>query len=248
MPQPVRGFSSEDVPVSLGLVIDNSASMAPARSGVVAASLALVRASNPDDEVFVVNFNHEAFLDLPLHKDFTSDVRDMELALARIDARGDRLMWDAVRLSIQHLIDKARHEKKVLVVITSGRDTGSLSSLEALVRLAHQSGVLIYAVGLLDGAECNPQIAKRALETLADATGGEAFFPRGRFDVEAICRRIARDIRDQYVIGYEPAQKPLDGSFRRIAVTVTGPGRLVARTRSGYFAAAGPASEGGAPQ
>jgi Ca-activated chloride channel family protein len=240
-PQPIRAFAHEDVPVSLGLVIDNSRLMTRERPGVVAAALALVRASNPDDEVFVVNFNNEAYLDLPAHKAFTSDAREMEQALARLDARGDPLIRDAVRLSIRHLADKARHEKKVLVVVTGGQDASSLTSQEALLRLAHDSGVVIYAIGLLDGS-CKPKTARRALEELAEATGGEAFFPKGPA-VNEICQRIARDIRDQYIIDFAPSNGKPDGAFRKIAITVTGPGRPVARTRSGYFASRGSVSQ-----
>jgi Ca-activated chloride channel family protein len=243
VPQPIRAFAHEDVPVSLGLVIDNSLPMARKRPGVVAAALALVRASNPDDEVFVVNFNNEAYLDLPSHKAFTSDVREMEQALARLDARGDPLIRDAVSLSIRHLAGKARHDKKVLVVVTAGQDAGSLTSQEALLRLAHDSGVVIYAIGLLDGSECKPRTARRALEELAEATGGEAFFPKDPAAVNEICHGIARDIRGQYIIGFAPSNGKLDGVFRKITVAVTGPGRPVARTRSGYFISRGSVSQ-----
>jgi len=234
--QPIRMFGREDAPVSLGLVIDNSRLMTYKRASAVTASLALVRASKPDDEVFVVNFHNEAYLDLPAHVDFTSDIREMEKALARLDARGEPLIRDAVRLSIQHLVEKSRREKKVLVVITTGLDGGSLSTAEELNRLARQSGVLIYAIGLLEHLACRTGEARRALEALAEATGGEAFFPKNLSEMEATWRRIARDIREQYVIAYAPSGERLDGGFRRISIQAAGPGQPLARTRSGYYA------------
>jgi VWFA-related protein len=234
--QPIRTFGREDIPVSLGLVIDNSSAMAGKRATIVDASLALVRASNPEDEVFVVNFNDEVYLDLPAHQDFTNDIHEMEKALVPLEARGGPLVWDAVRLSIQHLVEKSHRDKKILVVVTTGLDAGSLTSAEALTRLAGQSGVLIYAIGLLDGVTCGAGEARRKLKALAEATGGEAFFPASLSATEAVCRRIARDIREQYVIAYAPSSEPLNDAFRRISIRVTGPGQLAARTRSGYYA------------
>jgi VWFA-related protein len=234
--QPIRTFGSEDIPVSLGLVIDNSAAMAGRRGAAVTASLALVRASNPEDEVFVVNFNEEVYLDLPGHKDFTSDIREMEKALEPLEARGAPLIWDAIRLSIQHLVEKSHRDKKVLVVVTTGLDGGSLTTAGALTRLAGQSGVLIYTIGLLDGVKCGAIQARHELKALAEATGGEAFFPTNLAGMEAICLRIARDIREQYVIAYAPSSERLNDAFRRISIRVSAPGQLVARTRSGYYA------------
>ena len=163
----------------MGLIIDNSGSMRDKRAKVEAAALALVKDSNPDDEVFVVNFNDEAFLDLPHGKDFTSDIKEMEEALTRIDSRGGTAMRDAIRMSIDHLKEKAHKDKKVLVVVTDGNDNSSVISLENLVKAAQQSEVLIYAVGLLSEEERREaKRAERALNALAEATGGEAFFPK----------------------------------------------------------------------
>jgi hypothetical protein len=133
-PQPIKIFRREDVPVSLGLIIDNSGSMRDKRTKVEAAALALVKDSNPDDEVFVVNFNDEAFLDNPHGKAFTSDIKEMEEALTRIDSRGGTAMRDAIRMSIDHLKEKAHKDKKVLVTVTDGNDNASVVSLENLVK------------------------------------------------------------------------------------------------------------------
>jgi Ca-activated chloride channel family protein len=235
--QQIKEFKREDIPVSMGLIIDNSGSMRDKRAKVEAAALALVKASNPEDEVFVVNFNDEAFLDLPHGEDFTNKISDMEEALTRIDSRGGTAMRDAIRMSIDHLKEKAHRDKKVLVVVTDGNDNSSVISLEDLVRASQQSEVLIYSVGLLSDEERREaKRAQRALSALAEATGGEAFFPKEVSEVDRIAHQVARDIRNQYTIGYTPSNTAMDGSYRRIKVTVNAPGHLTARTRSGYYA------------
>ena len=236
-PQRITGFKREDVPVSLGLIVDNSGSMRTKRAGVEAASLALVKDSNPDDEVFVVNFNDEPYLDLPNRKDFTSDIREMEEALTRIDSSGGTAMRDAIRMSIDHLREKAHRDKKVLVVVTDGVDNESFITQEALVKVAQQSGVLIYAVGLLsDEDRHDASKSKHELEALAEATGGETYFPKEVAEVDQIAHLVAHDIRNQYTIQYTPSNTAMDGTFRQIKMAVNAPGHLTVRTRNGYYA------------
>ena len=235
--QKITEFRHEDVPVSLGLIIDNSGSMRTRRAGVEAASLALVKDSNPDDEVFVVNFNDEAFLDLPNKRNFTNNIQEMEEALTRIDSRGGTAMRDAIRMSIDHLREKANRDKKVLVVVTDGVDNASIINQEALVKAAQQSGVLLYAVGLLeDEDKSGANKAKRELTALAEATGGETYFPKDVSEVDHIAHVVAHDIRNQYTIQYTPSNAIMDGTYRQIKVTVNAPTRLTVRTRSGYYA------------
>jgi VWFA-related protein len=237
VPQPIERFKREDVPVSLGLVIDNSGSMRDKRAKVAAAAIALVKDSNPEDEVFVVNFNDEAFLDLPHGKDFTSDIKEMEEALARIDSRGGTAMRDAIRMSIDHLKEKAHKDKRVLVVVTDGNDNSSVISFENLLKASQQSEVLIYAVGLLSEEERREaHRAERALNDLAVATGGEAFFPKELSEVDRIAHQVARDVRNQYTIAYSPTNTAMDGTYRQIKITVDAPGKPNVRTRSGYYA------------
>ncbi|SPE24263.1 von Willebrand factor, type A [Candidatus Sulfopaludibacter sp. SbA3] len=236
-PQSISVFKREDVPVSLGLVIDNSGSMRDKRAKVAAAALALVKDSNKDDEVFVVNFNDDAFLDLPGNKDFTSDINEMEEALSRIDSRGGTAMRDAIRMSIEHLRDKAHKTKKVLVVVTDGNDNSSVINLENLVKGAQQSEVLIYAVGLLSDEEKREAArAKKDLSVLTETTGGEPFFPKDIAEVDRIAHQVAHDIRSQYTIAYSPSNAAMDGSYRKIQISVNAPGKLQVRTRSGYYA------------
>jgi VWFA-related protein len=237
VPQEIKVFKAEDVPVALGLVIDNSGSMRDKRAKVEAASLALVKDSNPDDEVFVVNFNEEPFLDLPPGVNFTSDIETLKQALQRLDSRGGTAMRDAIASSIVHLKEHAKRDKKVLVVVTDGNDNSSLITLENLVKASQQAEVLIYSIGLL--AEEEPRSAKeakRALNALADSTGAVTFFPKELVDVDRIAHQVAHDIRNQYTIEYSPVNTNMDGQFRAIKIAVNAPGKPSVRTRPGYWA------------
>ncbi len=237
--QEIKVFKREDIPVSVGLIIDNSGSMRDKRARVEAAALALVKDSNPEDEVFIVNFNDEAFLDTPAGKDFTSDIKEMQESLKRIDSKGGTAMRDAIRLAIDHVKEKGHKDKRVLVVVTDGNDNESIITLENLVRAAQQSDVLIYAVGLLgDELPGEAAKAKRALNELATETGGEAFFPADIAEVDRIAHQVARDVRNQYTIEYTPTNTAMDGTFRQIKITVNAPGDLTVRTRKGYYATA----------
>ena len=236
--QDILLFKREDIPVSMGLIIDNSGSMRSKRASVEAAALALVKDSNPDDEVFIVNFNDDAYIDNPNSKDFLTNVDEMKEALTRIDSRGGTAMRTAIDKSIEWL-KKAHKEKKVLVVVTDGVDNASDISLEDLVRDARQSDVLIYSVGLLaDEEKRSASSAKRQLNALAEATGGLTYYPKEVSEVDPIAHQVARDIRSQYTIAYKPSNDALDGTYRKIKVTVKAPGNPVPRTRTGYYATA----------
>ncbi|HEX4167891.1 MAG TPA: VWA domain-containing protein [Bryobacteraceae bacterium] len=232
-PQAVKIFRREDVPVSLGIIIDDSGSMSTKRSRVEAAALEMVRNSNPQDEVFIVNFNDDAFLDVP----FTNDMHKLEQGLARIDSRGGTAMRDAISMSLDYERKEARRDKKVLLVITDGNDNASNISLEKVVARANQSDVLIYAIGLFTEEEKREATkARRALHELTAATGGLSFYPKEVNEVQALAVEVAHDIRSQYTIAYTPSVQQLDGSYRQIKITVNAPGRCVVRTRSGYYA------------
>ncbi len=231
--QQIKIFRREDVPVSMGLVIDNSGSMRDKRQGVESAALALVKDSNPQDEVFVVNFNDAYYIDA----DFTSDIKAMEQGLTKIDSRGGTAMRDALWASIDHVKAKGKRDKKVILVVTDGNDNASERSLEALVRLAQEDDILIYAIGLLSEEDKREaKKAERALKLLVESTGGQVFYPKEVSEVEKIANQVAHDIRNQYSIAYTPTNTALDGTFRQIKVTVKASGNPVARTRSGYYA------------
>jgi Ca-activated chloride channel homolog len=231
--QPIKIFRREDVPISLGIIVDNSGSMREKRQRVEAASLDLVRASNPQDEVFIVNFNDDPYLDVP----FTNDIKKMEEGIARIDSRGGTAMRDAISESMDYMRKEGKRQKKVLLVITDGNDNASTISLEKLVARAQQNEILVYAIGLLNEEERREaRLAKRALDTISNDSGGLAFYPKGASEVDAIALQVAHEIRNQYTIAYSPTVQQMDGSFRQIKVTVNGPGHLVVRTRTGYYA------------
>ena len=231
--QPIKIFKREDVPISLGIIIDNSGSMREKRQKVEIASVDLVKASNPMDEVFIVNFNDDAFLDV----EFTNDIKALEQGVARIDSRGGTAMRDAISMSIDYLKDKGKRQKKVLMVVTDGNDNASTISLEKLVNRARQAEVLIYSIGLLNEEERREaRIAKRALDALTNESGGLAFYPKGVAEVDKIALQVAHEIRNQYTIAYSPLVQEMDGTFRQIKVTVNAAGRPQVRTRSGYYA------------
>jgi Ca-activated chloride channel family protein len=247
--QKISVFSQEDVPVSMGLVVDNSGSMRDKRPQVNAAALTLVKTSNSQDEAFVVNFNDDFYLDT-IH-DFTSDVNEMKDALERIDARGSTALYDAVIGSLDHL-KKGSKDKKVLLVVTDGVDNASRRTLANAVQEAQRSDALIYSVGVFSDDDIkhnrgDMKRARRALTELSTSTGGLAFFPENVKDTEAICTQIARDIRNQYTVAYYPTNTAQDGSYRTVQISVApqrGYGKLQVRTRTGYYAR-GPALRAG---
>src|SRR6478672_7948639 len=241
-PQVIKSFRHEDIPISLGIVIDNSGSMREKRARVVRAAVNLVKASNPQDEVFVVNFSDEYYLDQP----FTSKINLLQDALEKYETRGGTALYDAIVASADELKKHGKLQKKILFVVTDGEDDASRESLEQAVRrLQEENGPTVYAIGLL--GEERQRRAKRALETIAERTGGIAFFPRTLDEVDQISSAVARDIRNQYTIGYKPTTPRSVGGYRTIRVDARAPGhgKLTVRTRSGYYAGQEQAAGGG---
>jgi VWFA-related protein len=242
LPQTITSFRHEDIPVAMGIVVDNSGSMREKRAKVNAAALNLVRASNPNDEVFIVNFNDGYYLD----QDFTSNIKKLKEGLEKIEARGGTALYDAVVASADHLKDQAKLEKKIIIVVTDGDDNAMTETLEQAVRrLQAENGPIVYAIGILEkGKDDHPKHAKRALEAMAKSTGGIAFFPQTLDEVDAISRTVAHDIRSQYTIGYKPTTPKSQGGYRQVKVEALSHShsKLVVRTKSGYYAAPEPAS------
>jgi Ca-activated chloride channel family protein len=241
-PQVIKSFRHEDIPISLGIVIDNSGSMREKRAKVAKAAVNLVKASNPQDEVFVVNFSDEYYLDQP----FTNKINLLQDALEKYETRGGTALYDAVVASADELKKHGKLQKKILFVVTDGEDDASRESLEQAVRrLQEENGPTVYAIGVL--GEERQRRAKRALETMAERTGGIAFFPRSLEEVDSISSAVARDIRNQYTIGYKPTTPKSVGGYRSIRVDAKarGFGKLTVRTRSGYYAGQEQATGGG---
>jgi Ca-activated chloride channel homolog len=231
--QRIALFRQDDVPVSIGLLIDNSGSMRSKRAKVEAAALAFVRASNPLDEVFVVNFADTARLDVPM----TSDVHALEAGLARVDSIGGTAMRDAIDVAERYLAEHAARDRRALLVVTDGNDNASARSPQQIQRLAEERNVSIDAIGLLndeDGSKASQ--ARHELDRLTETTGGIAYYPDTIEAIDAVALELARQIRNQYTIAYEPANQALDGSYRTIKVVAKGSDRLTVRTRSGYRA------------
>ncbi|MCU1299235.1 MAG: von Willebrand factor, type [Acidobacteriaceae bacterium] len=231
-PQAITSFRHEDVPVAMGIVIDNSGSMREKREQVNKAALNLVRSSNPDDQVFVVNFNDEFYLD----QDYTSNIKKLGDALEKVESRGGTALYDALVASSDYL-KQSKLQKRVLFVVTDGEDNASRDTLEeAVKRLSGENGPTVYAIGLL--GEEKQRRARRAIQTLAERTGGIAFLPKGLGEVDEISRTVAHDIRNQYTIGYKPTTPRNVGGYRTIHVAAAskGDGKLTVRTRSGYYA------------
>jgi Ca-activated chloride channel family protein len=238
-PQKVTAFRREDIPVAMGIVIDNSGSMRDKRPAVNAAAVNFVKSSNPQDKVFIVNFNEDYFLD----QDYTASIPKLKDALERIEARGGTALYDAVVASSDHLKKSGLLEKRVLLVVTDGEDNASRESLEqAIRRLQEENGPTVYTIGLL--SEEHSKRAKRALRQMAEETGGIAFFPQGLGEVESITQQIAHDIRNQYTLGYKPTKPQSEGGFRSVKVDANAKGykKLQVRTRSGYYAGQGRAA------
>ena len=239
--QPLKVFRKEAVPVTVGLVLDNSASMAPKRQQMMAASRTFMEVFNREDEFFVVNFNQDPYLDLA-EKDFTSDPADVEVAMERTATRGTTALFDALRASLDHIRGGTRN-KKVVFTVSDGIDsTSHLSFREFYEQVREQNEVALYFLILPcdptvdDKSECRR--AKRHMRRLAAATGGMAYFPTLMGEIQQLAGQIARDIRSQYVLGYEPTDRTKDGAFRRLEVKVNakGHGKLEARHRPGYYA------------
>jgi len=228
--EPITSFRSEDVPVAMGIVIDNSGSMRDKRDRVNQAVLNLIRASNPEDEIFVVNFGQNPYLD----QDFTSDVNLLQAALHQTSTRGSTALYDAVVASATHLRNNPRLNKKVLLVITDGQDNMSRETLqEAMRQLQPNKGATLYAIGLTD--QGFTRAGREALQSLATATGGVAYFPQSLDEVNAITRSVAHDIRSQYTLAYKPAGPKNGYQAIRVEARGTGKERLTVRTRNGYY-------------
>jgi Ca-activated chloride channel homolog len=243
-PQPIALFRRDDIPVSLGLVIDNSGSMRSRRARVEAAAMALARASNQQDETFVLNFADKVRVDVP----FTSDVQMLEAGMTRLDSIGGTALRDALVAAERYMRQHGTRDRKVLVVITDGNDNASMASLAQVRAQMELSDTVVYAMGLVNTTD--PSKANRArheLDDLTERTGGLAYYPSTLDDIDAVALDLARQIRADYTIAYAPLNQVLDGSYRTLRVTVSGPDRLVVRTRAGYRATPGAAAAGTRP-
>lgn len=235
IPQKILSFQFQDLPVSMGILIDNSGSMRDKRTAVDEAALNLVKASNPDDEAFIVNFSDRAYLD----QGFTSKIVALEKGLSRFDAGNLTALYDAVAASADELSKYGTHPKQVLLIITDGADNASQLRLQQVIhRVQRLGGPVVYSIGLLYGDDpAEAKRAKTALEELSRETGGLAYFPASLDGVETVAAQVARDIRHQYTIGYRSTKPAALGGYRSVRVEAKAPhiGNLIVRTRKGYY-------------
>jgi Ca-activated chloride channel homolog len=238
--QDITLFKQEDIPVTVGLVLDSSGSMRYEMASLRAAASTFVRESNSEDETFIVSFGDQPRLD----QDFTRTARDLNASLDRIAAHGSTSLYDAVSFAANH-IQKGFHEKKALLVVSDGVDNRSRYKSEEVLDELRESRIILYTIGLarqdgpLGDAFLFKTKGKKILEQFAKVTGGRAFFPGSMKEIDEICRMIARDLRSQYTLGYRPSNTKLDGSWRKVTVQVRPPGgspKLRVHTKQGYFA------------
>jgi Ca-activated chloride channel homolog len=234
-PQKIKIFQPEDSPATVGLVLDNSGSMMNKRADAVTAALTFVAASHPDDEMFIVNFNRDAWMALPESVPFTSNANQLRAALLSTTAEGTTALYDGLELALRHL-DSGTRQRKALVVLSDGADNASLATLDEVLKMAEQSSVTIYCIGIYDQYEKdrNPDVLRK----LAKVTGGEAYFPRQPSDLREVWPRIAGSIRGQYTIGYSSDNTTRDNAYRNVRIMAIDPrGKpLDVRGRTGYFA------------
>jgi VWFA-related protein len=239
VPQRTSSFRHQDQPVSMGILVDNSGSMRDKRTAVNAAAMHLLQDSNRQDAAFIVNFNDHAYLD----QGFTSDLVALNRGLAHFDTRGTTALYDAVAASADELAKNAKLPKQVLLIVSDGADNASrLSEQQVIQRVQNLGGPVVYSIGLLYDSDAREyERAHQALQTISDDTGGLAYFPRSLAEVNEIASEVARDIRNQYTVGYRSTRSASLGGYRVVHVEAIAPryGKLTVRTRRGYYAQPG---------
>ena len=233
--QKIHYFSSEDTPVSLGLVFDTSGSMSTTLNAARSAASTFLKTGNPDDEYFLVEFN-----DRPrIAQNFTTDVGRLQRDLISRGARGYTAFLDAVYLALEN-VRLGSYPRKALLMITDGEDNHSRYTLDDVKEMLKESDVQLYAIGTIYAPNLKPRRAGRALlEELAEVTGGRAVFPDSIDDLEKICAQISLELKSQYVLGYIPSNTTADGKWRKLRVKVNPPSgmsHLNVRARAGYYA------------
>lgn len=238
--QHIAFFSHEKRPACWGIVLDRSGSMAGMIEEVYNAALHSIEAGTVEDESFIVTFDES----IDIVQDFTSDRRELLRQARNIFPGGSTALYDAIALALNH-IQRGRHQKKVLLVVTDGQDNASRFTFRQLLEMARESQTLIYSLGLFESMDvailnllCSR--AKNELERLADESGGLSYFPKNMQECERACRDIAEQVSRQYSLGYYPSNRNWDGKWRELRVEVAEAKHLSVRTRRGYFGRALP--------
>lgn len=236
--QKVTSLQHQDLPVSMGILVDDSGSMLDKRVSANMAAMHLLRASNSRDAVFIVNFSEKAYLD----QGFTSDLVALNRGLSRVNPRGTTALYDAVAASAEELSKHAKERKQALLIITDGADNASELTLDQTIRrVQNLGGPVVYTIGLLfDAGKTESDRVRAALERLSEETGGIAYFPSSLSNLDAIAEQVARDIRNQYIVSYHSATPMSLGGYRSVRVEAQARDhrKLSVRTRQGYYAGA----------
>ena len=231
--QKITEFSSEDMPVTVGLLMDDSGSMRQKRADVITAGLVFIGASNPKDQIFVVNFNDKVRVGLPETVPFTDNIKLLGTALSRDPAAGKTSLYDAVAWALGHL--DAGNGRKALLVVSDGGDNASQHNLKDVTQMIQASRATVYTVGLYDpdDPDRNPQVLRR----FASASGGESFLPQEPAEITPVCRKIARDIRARYTVGYIPMHTSAGSQLHKVRLSAVGPNheKISVRTRTSYL-------------
>ncbi|HUA22024.1 MAG TPA: VWA domain-containing protein [Bryobacteraceae bacterium] len=230
--QQISQFASVDIPVTVGILVDESGSMRNKRPEVITAALAFIQASNPMDEIFVINFNEHPYRGLPEGVLFSDDPRQLRQALGQGDPEGRTALYDAITMGL-HQLELGRRDKKTLVLISDGGDNHSKSTLPEVTHDVLASIATIYTVGIYDpqDPEKNPGVLRR----LAQLSGGSFHFPEKLDEIVPICRRIAKDIRTRYTIGYVPAAEGRAQRHIKVVALAADGHKLNVRARTSYW-------------
>jgi Ca-activated chloride channel homolog len=232
-PQQITVFAHDDVPVTVGILVDESFSMKPKRAEVLAAAEAFIRESNPHDEIFVLNFNDRVRRGLPKTMSFSSDLEQLRAALEHGVPEGKTALYDAVEAGLEQL-KLGRHEKKALLLISDGGDNASIHTRREIVKMVEERPATIYTIGIYD--EEDPDRTPGLLRQLSEISGGEAYFPASIAGMAAVCHRIAEDLKVRYTVGYAPQASEGSNALRHVRVRVSLPGHETATVlaRSSY--------------
>lgn len=230
-PQEITQFADADIPVTVGLIVDESGSMRPKRPEVITAGLSFIQASNPHDEMFVMNFNERVRRGLPDNVLFSDNIHQLRAALSNTVPEGRTALYDAIIEGMKHL-EMGRRDKKTLIVISDGGDNISRANLKDVIKLVEESVATVYTIGVFDqdDPDRNPGVLRR----LAEISGGQAYFPEKLEGIVPICKGIAKEIRTRYTVGYIPTEQGKKVRHIKVAVTAPDRGKLLARTRTLY--------------
>lgn len=240
--QEIENVSREEVPLSFGMVIDNSGSMRSRLQVVSDATISLIKQMRDDDEAFIARF----FTETELMQDFTPDKKELEDAVAEMYTSGGTALLDAIIATSDYAQERGKNRRKAIIIISDGLDRNSAVKERQVIEAVKENEVQLYLVGFIDKDELKGGVfgkspEKKAMELmirLAEESGGRAFFPTDTAEMPAIAAQIAKDLRTQFVLSYYPSNEKRDGTFRNVKVTLNNPGKnkWIARTRLGYYA------------